>query len=81
MQGHGPADDLRIRAEAPLPQAVAQHDYALGVGDIFRRKRRAPDRGLDAHNSEEFGRDARSPQSLRVGLPLPLAAREVEASA
>src|SRR5262245_23734052 len=61
-----PPDDFRIAAEAPLPQAVTEHDYVMIAAPIFFRQKRAAQGRLDAEQREETRRDALPRYLLRL---------------
>ena len=51
--GRRPPDDRRIAAEAPLPQAVADHHRARLHADILGCRQAAPEQGAHCHDVEE----------------------------
>src|SRR5262245_5864907 len=59
-------DDAGIAAEAPLPQAVTEHDYCLSLGAVFLLREDAPQRGGDTEQREQAGRNAHALDPLRL---------------
>jgi hypothetical protein len=91
MRGHNADDRVRmiverqalpnnasIAAEAPLPQAMTEHDYALGVGAVFLLRKDAPQRRRDAEQREQAGRNTYALDPLRLATPGQAQARAPE---
>src|SRR5262245_60131139 len=91
MRGHHADDRVRmiierqvlpnnasVAAESPLPQAMTEHDYALGLGAVFLLREDAPQRRGDAERREQAGRNALALDPLGLATPGQVQARAPE---
>src|SRR5262249_5265354 len=61
-----PADQMRIAAQTPLPDSMAQNHHALAAESVFVFRERAPDRGMSAERGEKIRRHALPIEALRL---------------
>src|SRR5262245_62924205 len=66
IEGERLADDLRIRAETPMPQAITQDDDGGGARLVFIGEKDAPQLRLRAEQLKNIGRDSQPGNSLRL---------------
>ena len=57
VEGQRPAEDVRVGAEPPFPEAVSEHHRTRGALEIFLWQKIAPEEWGDPEDGEEARRD------------------------
>ena len=68
VQAQLPAEHVRIAAELPLPEAIAEHDHRLRAGPGVGGGRRPPEERRHAHHVEGVERAVVAAQPLRIAI-------------
>src|SRR2546423_7541082 len=78
IQDERVAYDLRITAEAPLPESVTNHTNAILAGRVLAFAKGATERRVDAEDFEVIGADVGDRQAFRLTLAGQVDAAAVE---